>query len=123
MTSALIKRIPAGFVCAFLMSFLVSVRVVVPIDSAGSCENLASLTLPGNTTTVAQAVRAGGFTEPGTDAGRQNAARNLPEFCRVAATLTPLPSASWKVKRKAVLAQALGTSSVPNPTPVTRSEG
>src|SRR5215469_9519997 len=75
--------------------------------TAGSCESLASLTLPGATVTMAQPVAAGGFSIPG---GRGAAAvSNLPAFCRVAVTLKPstdselkmelwLPASGWNGK-------------------------
>jgi len=61
----------------------------------GSCESLASLTLPGTTITFAKAVDAGEFTPPvpvGATAPRPAAVqafRSLPAFCRVAAALKP----------------------------------
>ena len=85
---------------------------------AATCESLASLTLPDARITMAQVVRAGEFSPPG---GGQRGAktasagpyRNLPEFCRVAATLTPtsdsdikvevwLPADGWNRKLQAV---------------------
>jgi feruloyl esterase len=71
---------------------------------AASCESLASLTPPGATITKAESVVDGGTV--------QNA-RNLPAFCRVAATLKPsadsdiqieiwLPAAGWNGKFEAV---------------------
>lgn len=77
---------------------------------AASCESLASLALPQAKITMAQVVAAGAFTPP---AGRPDPYRNLPEFCRVAATLTPssdsdirvefwLPIAGWNRKLQVV---------------------
>ena len=73
--------------------------------SAATCESLSSLALP-HATITAQSVAAGAFSAPG---GRGNAAatfKNLPAFCRVAATLKPsgdseimmelwLPASGW----------------------------
>jgi feruloyl esterase len=78
--------------------------------AAGSCERLAALALPEAKITLAEVVRAGAFTPP---AGKADAYRNVPEFCRVAATLTPssdseikvevwLPAAGWNGKFQAV---------------------
>jgi feruloyl esterase len=55
------------------------------------------MVLPGTTITMAQAVPAGGFTPPG---GRGNAepARDLPAFCRVAATLKPSSDSDIKME-------------------------
>ena len=77
---------------------------------AASCESLASLALPEAKITLAQVVAAGAFTPP---AGRPEPYRTVPEFCRVAATLTPssdsdikvefwLPTAGWNRKLQAV---------------------
>jgi len=92
MTSLWITRISAGFACAVLVWFLVSLRVVVPVDAAGSCESLMALKLPSTTITLAVA-------EPGR--------------CRVAATLRPsgdseikmevwMPASNWNGKYQAV---------------------
>jgi feruloyl esterase len=87
----------------------------VQVFAATSCESLASLTLPNTAITLAQAVPAGGFTQPGARGGGRggDAASTLPAFCRVAATLTPssdsdikievwLPAANWNGKLQAV---------------------
>jgi feruloyl esterase len=114
MTNAWIKRIVAGFICAFFSTSSGSFRAIVAVDAAGSCEGIASLSLPNTTITLAQSVAAGEFTQPGAAAGGQsNAAKNLPAFCRVAATLKPsadsvitmevwMPAANWNGKYQAV---------------------
>src|SRR5712692_2262167 len=77
--------------------------------AAASCENLTSLTLPDTTITLAQPVPAGEFTAPGGAAPF----KNLPPFCRVAATLKPtsdsdikievwMPASDWNGKFQAV---------------------
>ena len=78
----------------------------------GSCDSLMSLALPGVKITTAQTVTAGAFSVPG--ATRANPAfKQLPEFCRVVATLAPssdsqigmelwLPSQNWNGKFLAV---------------------
>jgi feruloyl esterase len=82
---------------------------------AASCESLASLALPNTTITAAQIVPAGQFSPPG-PAGKgkgANAYKDLPEFCRVAATLKPsgdsdikvefwLPTSNWNRKLQSV---------------------
>src|SRR5439155_25465656 len=56
--------------------------------ATGSCESLTSLKLPGVTITSAKAVAPGAFSLAG--ATRANPVfKQLPEFCRVAATLAP----------------------------------
>ena len=66
----------------------------VPIFGA-SCESLASLALPNAKITMAQLVAAGAFNPT---AGRAEPYRSLPEFCRVAATLTPSKDSDIKVE-------------------------
>jgi len=84
-----------------------------------SCESLASLTLPNATITLAQAVGSGSFIPPN-PAGPAAAPpaptpafRDLPAFCRVAATLKPssdsdikvevwMPTSGWNGKFQAV---------------------
>jgi feruloyl esterase len=76
---------------------------------AATCESLASLALPNTTITLAQSVPAGDFTPP----GARVAYKNLPAFCRIAATLKPtsdsdikvevwLPASGWNHKFQAV---------------------
>jgi feruloyl esterase len=77
--------------------------------AAASCESLASLSLPETRITSAQSVAAGDFTPP----GAPQPIRNLPAFCRVAATLAPsqdsdikievwMPASGWNGKFEAV---------------------
>jgi len=88
--------------------------IAVPAFAA-SCDSLASLALPDTTITSAQVVAAGQFTPPGGNgkAKGANAYKELPAFCRVAATLKPssdsdikievwLPAANWNRKLQAV---------------------
>jgi feruloyl esterase len=89
-----------------------------PARAAVTCESLSSLQLPGAEITLAQTVAAGQFTAPAGGGGRgrggdPNAAfRDLPAFCRVAATLKPssdsdikmeiwLPVSGWNGKLEA----------------------
>jgi feruloyl esterase len=94
------------------------VFLVFPASSwAATCESLASLALPGTTITLAQSVAAGEFTLPGRTFGGTPAPavalKDLPAFCRIAATLKPtsdsdikievwLPAAGWNGKLQAV---------------------
>jgi hypothetical protein len=80
----------------------------VTLGAGTSCESLASLKLPNTTITFAQTVAAGAFTPPGPPAGTPPAAvagpspaaqlsKDLPAFCRVAATaptMRPISSAA-----------------------------
>jgi feruloyl esterase len=84
---------------------------------AASCESIAALSLPNAKVTTAQRVAPGAFVMPGPQAPAPAAAASLfarlPEFCRVAATLTPstdsdikievwLPASGWNGKFQAV---------------------
>src|SRR5229473_2608827 len=86
-----------------------------PPARAATCDSLAALALPDTTVTLAQSVGAGEFTSPSNQlpAGAQAAFKNLPAFCRVAATSKPttdsdikievwMPSSGWNGKFNAV---------------------
>ena len=85
----------------------------VPVYAA-PCDSLATLALKDTTVTAAQVVAAGQFSPPGERQGRgPNPYKDLPEFCRVAATLKPtsdsdikvevwLPASGWNGKFQAV---------------------
>ena len=100
-----------------LFVFLFAKLVFTPAAAdAASCESLTSLSLPNTTITLAQSVAAGEFSLPATGPGaaEQNAIfKQLPAFCKVAATLKPssdsdikievwMPLASWNNKFQAV---------------------
>jgi feruloyl esterase len=83
--------------------------------AAASCESLTALKLPDTTITMAQPVPAGEFTPPGGAANLPGPPpyKNLPAFCRVAATLKPtsdsdikievwMPDSGWNGKFQAV---------------------
>jgi len=83
--------------------------------AAGSCDSLGKLPLAKGAVTSTSLVAAGAFTPPGAAgrAGTSSPYATLPEFCRVAATLTPttdsdikievwLPAANWNGKFQAV---------------------
>jgi len=78
-------------ICAFLFAFFCACVSAI----AASCDSLASLALPQTTITLAQVVPTGGFTPP---TGRPDPYRNVPEFCRVAATLAPSSDSDIKVE-------------------------
>jgi len=96
-------------------SLLILASVIATPAFAASCESLASLTLPNTTITSAQVVPAGQFSQPGANGKGKgaNAYKDLPEFCRVAATLKPssdsdikvefwLPTSNWNKKLQSV---------------------
>ena len=94
---------------------LVFTCVIASPAFAASCESLASLAFSNTTITSAQVVPAGQFAPPA-PAGKgkgANAYKDLPEFCRVAATLKPssdsdikvefwLPTSNWNRKLQSV---------------------
>src|SRR5262245_1414112 len=110
-----LKRLLVIFSLVSTLSVTAGMLTVTPVVAAGSCESLASMTLPGTTITTAQTVPAGGFTQPdarGGRGGQNDPAKNLPAFCRVAATLKPssdsdikielwMPAANWNGKFQA----------------------
>jgi feruloyl esterase len=76
--------------------------------AAMPCEGLASLKLPDTTITAAQSIPAGTYTAPNGEVFK-----NMPAFCRVAATLTPtsdseigievwMPALAWNGKFEGV---------------------
>ncbi|HTB20990.1 MAG TPA: tannase/feruloyl esterase family alpha/beta hydrolase [Bryobacteraceae bacterium] len=83
---------------------------------AASCDSLASLALPDTTITMARLVPAGQFSVPSDGQNKRegvNPYADLPEFCRVAATIKPssdsdikvevwLPASGWNGKFQAV---------------------
>jgi feruloyl esterase len=96
--------------------FAVLVLAAAP-SWAATCESLASLALPNTTITLAQPVGAGGFMPPGRTFAATPAPavalKDLPAFCRIAATLKPtsdsdikievwLPASGWNGKFQAV---------------------
>ena len=83
---------------------------------AAPCDQLAALALKDATVTSARLISAGEFAPPTVtegNANNRNAFKNLPAFCRVAATLKPssdsdinvevwLPASGWNGKFQAV---------------------
>jgi feruloyl esterase len=102
----------------FVVAFPVFAACVLnPTASmAASCESLQTLILPNTTITLAQTVAAGAFSPSDVvqGAAQPNATfKDLPAFCRVAATLKPstdsdikievwMPLANWNTKFQAV---------------------
>lgn len=86
--------------CALAAGVLLA-AAALPAQAASTCESLSSLALPQATITLAQSVAAGSFTAPAGGRGRGNdpaAYKNLPAFCRVAATLKPSPDSDIKME-------------------------
>lgn len=66
--------------------------------AAGSCENLATLSLSQTKITTAETVAAGAFVPPGSGQRGANAYKDLPTFCRVAMTLMPSSDSDIRVE-------------------------
>ena len=91
---------------------LLMVLCIGSASRAATCESLQSRLLPNTTITLAQAVATGAFSSPVTGRGEAQPAadfKQLPAFCRVAATLRPsidsdikielwMPLANWNGK-------------------------
>jgi feruloyl esterase len=66
--------------------------------AAAPCETLKSVSLPNTTVTMAQTVIAGQFTQGGGGGRGSGAFKDVPEFCRVAATLKPTGDSDIKIE-------------------------
>ena len=78
-----------------LFSFL-AIFAFVPAIYSAPCETVKSINLPNTAITLAQSTAPGAFTPQG---GRgADAFKTLPSFCRVAATLTPVPDSEIKIE-------------------------
>src|SRR5271169_6742998 len=93
--------------------------------AATTCENLAALSLPNTTVTLAQPVAAGAFTPPAPAGraggggaagpaaaggrGRGQQFTDLPAFCRVQATLKPSSDSDIKMELWMPVASAQGS--------------
>jgi len=80
--------------------FSVALSAVPAWSAAATCDSLSSLSLPRTTITLAQTVPAGTFVAParGGQPGRGQPLSDLPEFCRVQATLTPSSDSDIKME-------------------------
>jgi len=78
------------------------VIAAVPLMAATKCEDLAGQKLPDTTITSAQVVAAGAFappSQPDAGPGADAAAyKDLPVFCRVAATIKPSPDSEIRME-------------------------
>ncbi len=88
---------------AFLAILLATCVFHLPSAAATSCESLSTLKLRDTTIVVAQLVAAGAFTPPAPfpEAGPRGGltlalAKDLPEFCRVAAVVKPVKDSEIK---------------------------
>ena len=80
--------------------FLTLVLILLAMPSsalAATCESLAALKLPDTTITSAQPVAAGAFIPPGASVSPASV-KNVPAFCRVAATIKPAKDSEIKME-------------------------
>jgi feruloyl esterase len=80
--------------------FTIGALGTAPAFGASNCESLTALKLKNTAITMAEPVAAGAFTSPlPAPKGKQpQSFRNLPAFCRVAATLTPVSDSEIKIE-------------------------
>ena len=78
--------------------WILAALLAAPVFAA-SCDSLASLALPNGTITMAQLISASQFSVPAErQAKGPNPYKELPEFCRVAATLKPSSDSDIKIE-------------------------
>src|SRR5262249_16750494 len=87
------------------VAFLLVMLLVSPAPAATACEDLAKLSLPNTTITLAQNVAPGALTPPsgrggqgGASARGGNQFANLPALCRIQATLKPSSDSDIKME-------------------------
>lgn len=86
------RTISASLRAGLWAALLASSAFVTPAnakDQAQTCESFSSLKLPNTVITAAQSIPVGGFQPPGS-----TLIPNLPAFCRVTATISPVPDSS-----------------------------
>ena len=80
-------------------AFLLAMPILSPAArGAASCESLRALALANTTITAVQEIGAGEFNTPGAAAVPGAAFKDLPAFCRVAATLKPTSESDIRVE-------------------------
>jgi feruloyl esterase len=84
-----------------MLSLVALVALPSALANAATCDSLGSLSLRNTTITLVQTVSAGSFTAPargGQPGGRGQQFNDLPEFCRVQATLRPSSDSDIKME-------------------------
>ena len=104
---AFVKRGALWPVCGCLAALAACEQSPPPASAAReavptSCESLASIALPDTTVTTAELVPAGAFVPPGAAGappGQPSPSyAGLPAFCRLAATVSPVPDSAIKLE-------------------------
>src|SRR5438045_2676418 len=102
-----------------------AVTLIPGVSRAATCENLSSVSLPNTTITMAQTVAKGSFVAPGRGGAPGQPLTDVPEFCRVQATLRPsidsdirmelwLPATGWNGKLRGTGNGGLGGGTAVN---------
>src|SRR5436190_10417713 len=94
------RRLTAGLLVGIACAVAAAAMSIAPVlTAASSCEAVASIALPDAKITAADPVGAGAFSPPGAaNAQRNTAFKQLPAFCRVAATLKPSSDSDIKIE-------------------------
>ncbi len=79
------------------LTFVIILLALSGSAMAATCESLAALKLSDTTITLAQPVAAGAFIPPGASAPPASV-KNVPTFCRVAATIKPAKDSDIKME-------------------------
>jgi feruloyl esterase len=88
-----------GAIIGFMALLLAMPAFAETASTSASCERLAQLTLPAATVTLAQPVAQGTFVPPaGTQMRPGVTFKDLPDFCRVAATLKPSSDSDVRIE-------------------------
>src|SRR5690242_16402478 len=95
------KTSPLALACGCLSMTLTLAATATA--GAATCDGMSALSLPNTTITMAQTVAAGSFTAPARGGAQPGGGRgqqfgDLPEFCRVLATLTPSSDSEIKIE-------------------------
>jgi len=81
------------------LRLLLPLMTLIPLAAAETCDQLTALKLAQGAVTSAQPVAHGAFTAPqGGGPANANVYKNLPAFCRVAATLKPSSDSDIKIE-------------------------
>ena len=92
------RRSAQGFALHLALPLAIALCAGAPAEAQtpNACDALAAMKLPDATITTAVEVYAGTFRAPGANA--TGTPMNTPEFCRIAATLTPTPESHIRIE-------------------------
>jgi feruloyl esterase len=84
----------AGKTVATALLASVAYSALAGSPQAANCVGLAGLALPYTTITAAESIPAGTFQVPGTAALKHYHLHDMPEFCRITATVSSVPGST-----------------------------